>query len=81
MNDAEKKVIIDTIDKEYDAEVKKKVLTDAKLQFKALIFLQHQVCRSCRFKILNSVRSGQKFNPELLCPVCKNKYELLRGGK
>jgi hypothetical protein len=53
---------------------RKEALSNAKLQFKALIFLNKKICRSCRHKILLRVRQGQVFKVDLLCKDCKVIY-------
>ena len=53
---------------------RKEALSNAKLQFKALIFLNKKICRSCRHKILLRVRQGNVFKVDLLCKNCKVIY-------
>lgn len=62
------------IEKKIDEAKRKEALSNAKLQFKALIFLNKKICRSCRHKILLRVRQGQVFKVDLLCKQCKIIY-------
>jgi hypothetical protein len=75
MNKDERAKLIKDFDDRYDPALKDRVVRDAKLQFKALIFLQHQTCKVCRYNILKTVRAGRPFKHELLCKECKVKYD------
>jgi hypothetical protein len=75
MNDDAKKELVEKIAGQVSDEERSRVVSDAALQFKALLFLNHKVCRSCRYHILSRVRLGKKFDSETLCKMCKIRYD------